>query len=132
MALIADYMGLGLSPFLANLLGYNSQNVTATGSSLASAAQLYGGNGIYNVTATATGSYVALPLVGGQSGCRLGDIIVIHNQLSASIQIVAVSAATLIGSAQAIAGNTGIVITTGRSATFIPVTATTYGYTSSN
>ena len=132
MATPTDYIGLGVQPELAKILGFPAQQFTVQGASAGSASQMYSGNGVYFVNATNNGSYALLPIIGGFQGALLGDQIHVFNGLSASIQICATAGITIVGSSQAVSGTTGITLTTGREATFIPITATTYGYTTSN
>lgn len=136
MATPSNLMGLGMGPFLATRLGMNVIAVTCAGDSSPIAKSLPGQPGVYYVNASNSGSGVALPAVGGQSGVLLGDEITIANILGATIAVYANansagSAVTLFGRGLSAAGTTGVSLATGIVGTFYPITVSTWVFDAS-
>lgn len=135
MAKKSDLMGLGMPPGLANRIAQEPAVINSQGASLASATQLGGTQFLVSVTGSNSGSGVALPAIGGEGigqGALLGDDFIINNQLGATICVYANTAtgastsATISISGTNITGSTGVSIASQKTATFYPITATSW------
>ena len=134
MATPANLMGLGVAHFAAARIGMSVIAVTCAGATAGAAKQLPGLQGIYYVNASNSGSGVALPEVGGDLGCLLGDDIIVANIVGGTIYVYANandagSAVTLYGDGVSTGGTTGISVATGFNAQFRPITMSTWIYT---
>lgn len=134
MATPQNLMGLGMPHLLAARVAMSVVSVTVAGATAGAAKQLPGEQGIYVVNASNSGSGLALPLVGGQYGCLLGDELTIANIVGATIYVYANangagSVVTLYGDGVSTAGTTGISVATGFNAIFRPITMSTWIYT---
>lgn len=94
MALAQDLMGLGISPLQAAHTanaGTGPVTAAAAGSSYATATKI----GAYqflisvNVSGSVTTSGLALPAVGGDSGCLIGDDYILNNATANAITLYA-------------------------------------------
>jgi hypothetical protein len=133
MARGQDLMGLGLSHILAARVGMNVQAVTIAGTSVGSATQLPGRQGIYYVLASNSGSGIKLPPVGGLNGCLPTDEYTIVNNQGATLAVYAAnnasgSAVTLIGNGAATAGTTGVSLLTAHVAIYKNINASTWAF----
>lgn len=134
MATPNNLIGLGVPAIQAGRLGMAIVSVTVAGATAGAAKQLGGLPGIYVVNASNSGSGVALPLVGGQTGALLSDEFIIANIVGATIYVYANansagSAVTFYGDGVSTAGTTGISVATGFNAMFRPITMSTWIYT---
>jgi hypothetical protein len=127
MAKKSDLMGLGLPVFLARRMADEPSTAYASGATLASATQLGGDQYLVVVTsASGTNASVALPAVGGDTGCLLGDSFTINNQYTAGILIFAQTGTSLSIAGAITSGSTGISVTAHTAVTFYPITATSW------
>lgn len=129
-------MGLGVAHFQARVLGADVLLVTCAGDSAGGAKVLPGTPGVYYVNASNSGSGVALPAVGGSTGCLLGDTFEVANIFGATIYVYAVnnaagSAVTLFGRGLSAAGTTGVSIGTGLVGRFRPISVSTWVFDAS-
>jgi len=136
MATPVDLMGLGVPFFQAGKLGTFVTSVTCAGTTAGSATVLPGQQGLYVVTASNSGSGIALPPVGGDKGCLLGDSIAIANYQGQPIAVyannnAAGSAVTLQGRNASTAGTTGVSVASAVMGTFWPVTISTWFFDAS-
>ena len=134
MALKSDLIGLGVPPALANIQGQGARTATAgaggSGGFAGSATQI-GPNDYVVVVNTGTSS-VALPAIGGPTGCLLGDEFLIINSSSAAINVFAIpspagTAVTMIGSGASQSGTTGTLVSTLTAALYVAYTSTAWG-----
>jgi hypothetical protein len=122
----ADLMGLGLTPFLARRMATEPSAFTSSGASKASAAPLGGDQYFVYVNASNSGSGVLLPAVGGDNGALLGDDFIIHNLLSATIQVYGPTSSTIYFSGASASASAGVSIQPAFTATFWPATTSTW------
>jgi hypothetical protein len=90
MSLAQDLMGLGENPIVASRLasgGVGPVSITAVGTSLATAIQIYGSQYITTVTAISGGGCVALPAITGQNTPLIYDDFVLHNASTGSLTV---------------------------------------------
>lgn len=134
MATKLDLMGLGLPAALANIQGGGARVVTAGAggsSALNGSATQIGPNDYIVIAATGTSS-VALPAIGGPTGCLLGDEFTIVNATAAAINVFALpnpagTAVTIIASGASQTGTTGTIVSTLTAALFVAYTSTAWG-----
>lgn len=132
MATRNNLMAFGMNPLLAQRTGINPVNTSVSGATLASANRIGWDQYFTLITASATGSGLCLPPVGGEPssgvmrGSLLGDQFRIANMLQAAIVVYASNSATFICAGTSASGDTGISIGTAQMAIFYPVTATTW------
>ena len=124
-------MGLGMSPFLAERLAdcqSGSITVTGVGASRASAYQMGRGQFLLNVQGSNSGKAVALPGVGGDTGCLLGDPFTIHSYADAngSTTVYGQTGSSIVQSSSVISGSLGVSISSGFTATFWTISASTW------
>lgn len=126
---------LGMPVFIARAIGVTPVITSVSGAAVGSAAQIAGDQFLTMITASNSGSGLALPQIGGDwganTGALLGDEFKIFNALSGNIQIYCAnnangSAVTLYINAVSAAGTTGISLATGQMAVFYPITVSTY------
>lgn len=134
MATPNNLIGLGVPAVQAGRLGMAIVSVTCAGATAGAAKQLGGFPGIYVVNASNSGSGVALPQMGGQTGALLSDEFIIANIVGGTIYVYANatglgSAVTFYGDGVSTAGTTGISVATGFNAMFRPITMSTWIYT---
>lgn len=133
MARKLDLTGLGVSPFVADILGDTPTLFTAVGAAVGSAAQIPGTQ--FTTVVNAGTSAVKVPLIGGEGpsgGGVLGQDYKIINVSAASIMVFAAnnaagSAVALVTSAASVAGTTGLSVAAGRTAIMFPITVSTWG-----
>ena len=126
MATKANLMAAGMSPYLATMLGNTPVVTSVAGTSLGSAFAIAGDQFVTVVTASNSGSGLKLPNVGGNNGCRLGDLFWVINTLGAAIQVYASNSAVFYASGASASGNTGITVATVNGYLFVSLTATTW------
>lgn len=126
MARKTDLMGMGINPIQARRMATDPQFVTSQGGSRASATQLGGDQYFAMVNASNAGGGLALPSVGGDNGALLGDDYIIHNFLAGNITIFGPPGSSLIVSGNTLSGSGGYSLASLFTATFWPVTASTF------
>jgi len=127
-----DLMGLGMQPFMADLLGDTPTLFTAVGTVVGSAAQIPGTQ-FTTIVNTGT-SAVKLPKIGGEGpagGGQLGSEYRVVNLSAAIISVFAAnndlgSVVTFFGSLVSIAGTTGLSVERGRTLISYPLTVSTW------
>ena len=98
MALANDLMGLGESGKLASRLangGTGPVSITASGTTAATATQIYGTQFVVYVNATAGVQGVQFTAPGGDNGALIYDDFVVHNGYTSSIYIYAPTGVTI-------------------------------------
>jgi hypothetical protein len=127
MATKQDLMGLGVPYPIANLQGVGPDTLVAVGTAVGSAAQI-GGQAFVTKVLTGT-SAVKVPLIGGDTGCLIGDIFALVNLSAASLSLFAAnnalgSVVTFLPAATgtSAAGSTGLSVGTGRTAVMQAIT----------
>jgi hypothetical protein len=126
MARKTDLMGMGVAPQLARRTATDPQTVTAQGGTLASALALGGDQYFVSVIATNGGAGLLLPAVGGDNGALLGDDFIINNQITASITVFGPAGSTISISGNNISGSAGFGMSTHKSVTVWPITASSW------
>ena len=131
MAQRSDLIGLGLSPFLAERLAdcqINQILVTGVGGTRASAYVIGRSQFLLAVNGSNSGKSVLLPPVGGDNGCLLGDAFIIHNYADAngSLIVYGQTGSEIIQSSSNISGSLGVSLSSGFTATFWTITASTW------
>jgi hypothetical protein len=126
MATKANLMGMGVSPLLARRQATDPQTITAAGGSLASATGIGGDNYFVSVIASNTGAGLLLPQVGTDNGALLGDDYIINNQLTASITVFGPVGSTISISGVNVSGSAGFGLSTHKSVTLYPITASSW------
>jgi hypothetical protein len=126
MATKANLLGMGMASQLARRSATDPQTFTASGASAGAAAAIGGDNYFICVNATATGSGVRLPPVGGDNGALLGDDYIINNQVTATIQVYGPVGSTISISGSNQSGSGGFGLSTHNSVTLWPITATSW------
>ncbi len=124
MARNVDLMGLGLAPFLANIMSDNPSFVTATGAAAGSATQISNGQELVVITATATGNYIAL--LAGATGALLGDAITVCNISTSAVVVTTPTSTVLYGGGVSATGTTGISVSSGAFMTFWPASSSVW------
>jgi hypothetical protein len=125
--------GLGLSFLLSRFLADTSdtQNLTASGASQASAAAIPPDQFVAYVNATNTGSGLILPGITGDfwaGNCDIGDDFTIINTLGASVVVYAKGNNTFIDVANgaSTAGSVGVSVGSLKARIFMPISASTW------
>lgn len=131
MATAGNLMALSMPHMLAARVGMRIEAVTVAGATAGAARQLDGRPGIYYVNASNSGSGVALPPLGGDTGALLADQITVANIIGATIYVYANnnangSAVTLYGRGVSAVGTTGVSLATGVNGYFQPITISTW------
>lgn len=126
MARKTDLLGMGVNPFQARRMATDPTPFTSSGASKASAALLGGDQYFVYVNASNAGSGMQLPPVGGDNGALLGDDFIIHNFLSATIQVYGPTSSTIYISGVSASASAGVSIQPAFTATFWPATASTW------
>ena len=108
MAKKSDLMGLGLGPFLSNVLAKDSFNTVVTGTSNGTSTQIGGTQYLVAVTATNGGNYLGLPTVNSLNNCLVGDEFVITNLSTSSVIITQSGTGVIIASGASINATTGV------------------------
>lgn len=126
MATKANLMGMGISPIQARRMATDPQTITAAGGSQASATAIGGDNYFVSVIASNGGAGLQLPAVGGDNGALLGDDYIINNQLTASITVFGPTGSTISISGNNISGSAGFGMSTHKSVTLWPITASSW------
>ena len=126
MARKIDLMGMGINPLQARRMATDPQPFTSSGATKASAPVLGGDQYFVFVNASNSGSGLALPPVGGDNGALLGDDYIIHNFLSATIQVYGPTGSTIFVSGVSASASAGVSIQPAFTATFWPATASTF------
>lgn len=125
-----DLLGLGMNPFMANILAPGIVNITATGSNRATSASIGQNNRGAVITASAAGTGIILPGSGGDTGALLADTYTVYNTTANSVQLYAPGSMVFQGAGAAqVSGATGVPIpaNTRITVTLISNTAWAYG-----
>lgn len=126
MATQLDFIGIGTPYSLANRLGNTVTAAVAVGGTVGSATQIGGSQKItYVLTGT---SSLKVPLVGGDTGCLIGDSFFVLNMSAAAIAVYAAS--NVAGSAVTFIASAGsaisVSVAVGRYAELMPITVSTW------
>lgn len=126
-----NLMAMGEHSFLAKRLGFISFSATIAGATAGAARQLPGQSQIAYVIASNSGSGLALPPVGGDTGCEVGDEIWVLNTLGAQIYVyannnAAGSAVTVYTDLSSVPGTTGVSVSAGKTVCFKAVNISTW------
>ena len=123
-----DLTGLGMHPFMADVIGDTPTLLTAVGTVVASAAQIPGTQ--FTTTVNTGTSAVKLPKIGGEGpsgGGRLGSEYRVVNLSAATISVFAAdndlgSVVTFFASLVSVVGTTGLSVVSGRMLVTVPLT----------
>lgn len=125
-----DLIGLGLTPALADGIGYTPIVATAYGATVGSANQI-GGKQYITVCVTGTSAF-KVPAVGGDTGAYKGFPFYVFNQTTAAIAVYAASNA--LGSAVTFYSSdaSGILVSVapGKTGVLLPLTVSTWAVVS--
>ena len=118
-------MGLGMPAPLARRMATEPVVASAIGGTRASATQI-GGDQYLTMFVLGTGSGgCVLPSVGGD-GCLLGDDFIINNQIAGGLYVYAPAGTTIDMAGQNQSGSSGVNLSSHTTATFYPISATTW------
>lgn len=133
MATAVQLMGVGMPPILAHLIGHQNDVFTSQGSTYASANKVQGGNRHILITASNSGSALAMPQIGGGDvgSCTLGDNMIFTNILSASVVLLfnttsLGSATTIYVDGASVTGLTGVSVASAKPLLLRPVSVSTW------
>ena len=114
-----NLIGVGVPSLHARFLGRNPGAVTAVGSSLASAAAIQRDTQVAIVTGTGG---VALPPIGGDTGCLLTDEYAVVNRTASDISVYAPGGVQIVASGASATGTTGCIVSAATVTKFIACT----------
>ncbi len=124
MSLAQDLMGLGTPPLLAahtSSAGTGPVTATSVGTGQSTATKIAAFQFLISVNVSGTtGSGLALPAVGSDAGCLIGDDYVINNATGSTVIVYAPSNVTISGGG---VNNAAFSVTTHTTCTFFPITA---------
>ena len=119
-------MGLGMPPFLAQRMATEPVIASAAGGTRASATAIGGSQYLTSfVLGTGSGGCV-LPSVGGDNGALLGDDFVINNIIAGGLYVYAPTGCSISINGSYSSGSGGFNLSSHTTATFFPVTSTTW------
>lgn len=129
-----DLTGLGMSPFMADVLGETPTTLTVAGTTVGSASQIPGTQ--YSTILNTGTSAVKVPKVGGEGpsgGGTLGSQYRVVNLTAATVIVFAAandlgSVVTFYGSGVSSPGTTGLSLAIGRTAVLEPITVSTWTF----
>jgi hypothetical protein len=126
MATAKDWMGLGVSPFVAMRQDMTPNILTAQGGSRASATVIGRTMYLTAFTASNSGAGAVLPGLGGDSGALLGDTFTTNNQIAGGITMYAPAGTSISLGGTLQSGSGGVSLNSHTTCSFYPISASTW------
>ena len=121
-----DLMGLGMPYQLAARLATEPLVATAAGGTRASATAIGGVQYLTCFNNSNSGAGAVLPVLGGDLGCLMGDDFIVNNQIVGGMTLYAPAGMAISMGGSLASGSGGVALSSHTTATFYPVSSSTW------